>query len=190
MTPAMERYYELKEEYPDSILFFRMGDFYEMFGEDSRIASKVLELALTSRTKNKEGKPDVENNPMCGVPFHAADIYIGRLTDRGYKVAICEQMADPSEVKGILPRDVVRVITPGTVTDAAHLDEKNTNFLCAAYGDASGFGAAFADVTTGELFLVTLPSWQKLVDELARYNPAEIILSAAFKICRGSGASH
>ena len=178
MTPAMIRYYELKEEYPDSILFFRMGDFYEMFGEDSRIASKILDLALTSRTKNAEGKPDVENNPMCGVPFHAADTYIGRLTDRGYKVAICEQLADPSEVKGILPRDVVRVITPGTVTDAAHLDEKNNNFLCAAYADSSGFGAAFADVTTGELFLVTLPTRQKLVDELARYNPAEMIFSS------------
>ncbi len=179
MTPAMIRYYELKEEYPDAILFFRMGDFYEMFGEDSRIASRLLDLALTSRTKNEEGKPDVENNPMCGVPFHAADTYIGRLTDKGYKVAICEQMADPGEVKGILPRDVVRVVTPGTVTDAAHLDEKSNNFLCAAYSDSSGFGAAFADVTTGELFLVTLPTWQKLVDELARYNPAEMIFSSA-----------
>ena len=179
MTPAMIRYYELKKEYPDAILFFRMGDFYEMFGEDSRIASKVLDLALTSRTKNEEGKPDVDNNPMCGVPYHAADTYIGRLTDRGYKVAICEQMADPGEVKGVLPRDVVRVVTPGTVTDTAHLDEKNNNFLCAAYADSSGFGAAFADVTTGELFLVTLPSWQKLVDELARYNPAEMIFSAS-----------
>ncbi len=177
MTPAMERYYELKNEYPDSILFFRMGDFYEMFSEDARIAAKVLDLTLTSRQKNDEGRPDVENNPMCGVPFHAADVYIGRLTARGYKVAICEQMADPSEVKGILPRDVVRVITPGTITDAAQLDEKTNNFLCAAYAETTGYGAAFADVTTGELFLVTLPSWQKLIDELARYNPAEIILS-------------
>ncbi len=177
MTPAMERYFELKKEYPDSILFFRMGDFYEMFAEDARVASKVLDLALTSRTKNEEKKPDIENNPMCGVPFHAADVYIGRLTARGYKVAICEQLADPKEVKGVLPRDVVRVITPGTITDAAQLDDKTNNFLCAAYQDESGFGAAFADVTTGELFLVTLPSWQKLVDELARYLPAEIIFS-------------
>ncbi len=177
MTPAMERYFELKTEYPDSILFFRMGDFYEMFSEDARVAAKVLDLTLTSRQKNDEGRPDVENNPMCGVPFHAADVYIGRLTARGYKVAICEQMADPSEVKGILPRDVVRVVTPGTITDAAQLDEKTNNFLCGAYGDAAGFGVAFSDVTTGELFLCTLPSHKKLIDELARYNPAEIILS-------------
>ncbi|MBQ9915201.1 MAG: DNA mismatch repair protein MutS, partial [Clostridia bacterium] len=167
MTPAMERYFELKKEYPDSILFFRMGDFYEMFSEDARVASMVLDLTLTSRQKNEDKKPDIENNPMCGVPFHSADVYIGRLTARGYKVAICEQLADPSEVKGVLPRDVVRVVTPGTITDTAQLDEKKNNFLCAAYCDAAGFGAAFTDVTTGELFLVSLPTWQKLIDELA-----------------------
>ncbi len=177
MTPAMIRYYELKKEYPDSILFFRMGDFYEMFDEDARVASKLLDIAITSRQKNEDKKPDIENNPMCGVPFHAADTYIGRLTSRGYKVAICEQMAEPGEVKGVLPRDVVRVITPGTVTDTAQLDEKSNNFLCSAYSDNSGYGVAFVDVTTGELFLVTLPSWQKLVDEIARYMPAEILLS-------------
>lgn len=179
MTPAMERYFELKNEYPDSILFFRMGDFYEMFADDARLAASVLELALTSRQKNEQGKPDVENNPMCGVPFHAADIYIGRLTAKGYKVAICEQMAAPGEVKGVLPRDVIRVITPGTITDVAQLEEKRNNFLCAAYSDGKAFGSAFADISTGELFLVTHASWQKLLDELARYKPAEIICSEA-----------
>ena len=144
MTPAMERYFELKKEYPDSILFFRMGDFYEMFDEDARIASQVLELTLTSRQKGEDKQPDIKNNPMCGVPYHAADVYIGRLTAKGYKVAICEQMADPAEVKGVLPRDVVRVITPGTVTDASQLEEKSNNFLCAAYQDESGIGVAFA----------------------------------------------
>ncbi len=178
MTPAMVRYFELKKEYPDSILFFRMGDFYEMFSDDARIASEVLDLALTSRQKNEAGKPDVKNNPMCGVPFHAADTYIGRLTSRGYKVAICEQMALPGEVKGVLPRDVVRVITPGTITDTAQLEEKRNNFLCAAYGEGGHYGVAFTDISTGELFLVTLSSCQKLLDELARYNPAEIICSA------------
>ncbi len=177
MTPAMERYFELKQEYPDSILFFRMGDFYEMFSDDARVAAKQLDLALTSRQKNKDGKPDIEKNPMCGVPFHAADTYIGRLTTKGYKVAICEQMALPGEVKGVLPRDVIRVITPGTITDAKQLDDKENNFLGAIYQDSGSFGAAFADISTGELFLVSLPSYQKLIDELARYTPKEIILS-------------
>ncbi|MBE7022555.1 MAG: DNA mismatch repair protein MutS, partial [Ruminococcaceae bacterium] len=179
MTPAMERYYELKNEYPDCILFFRMGDFYEMFDEDARTVAPILELALTSRQKGKDGKPDTANNPMCGVPFHAADLYIGRLTSKGHKVAICEQMAEPGEVKGVLPRDVIRVITPGTVTDTAQLDEKSNNFLCTAYRYQNSIGAAFADVSTGELFLVTLSSRQKLMDELARYKPVELILSGA-----------
>jgi len=184
MTPAMVRYYELKNEYPDSILFFRMGDFYEMFDEDSRVASKVLDLALTSRQKDENGNVDVANNPMCGVPFHAADMYIGRLTAKGYKVAICEQMAEPGEVKGVLPRDVVRVITPGTVTDLAQLEDKSNNFLCAAYEDEGGIGAAFADISTGELFLATLASHQKLLDELARYKPAEILCSGYYLLTK------
>jgi len=144
MTPMMRQYLEVKQNYPDAILFFRMGDFYEMFLDDAIVASKELEIALTSRSKTEDG----EKNPMCGVPYHAADSYIDKLIAKGYKVAICEQLEDPATAKGIVKRDVIRVVTPGTAVGSKLLDEKTNNFLCAIYGQEQGFGVAFSDLST------------------------------------------
>ena len=173
MTPMMRQYLEIKENYPDAILFFRAGDFYEMFLDDAIIASRELELVLTSRSKGEEAK----KNPMCGVPYHAADTYIDRLVSKGYKVAICEQLEDASEAKGIVKRDVVRVVTPGTIVDSKILDEKKNNFLCTIYGEKNSFGAAFSDLSTGEVFVTKVSRKERLIDEIARYMPTEIIVN-------------
>src|SRR5688572_1107050 len=135
-----------KSAYPDAILFFRLGDFYEMFGDDAVLVARLLDLTLTSRNR---GKPD--EIPMAGVPHHAAHGYIGRLLELGHKIAICEQMADPSKVKGIVPREVVRVITPGLVTDREHLNALTNNFLAAVELGPEGIGLGLLDVSTGEL---------------------------------------
>ncbi len=173
MTPMMKQYIDIKENYPDAILFFRAGDFYEMFLDDAIVASRELELVLTSRSKGEEAK----KNPMCGVPYHAADIYIDRLVAKGYKVAICEQLEDPKTAKGIVKRDVVRVVTPGTIVDSKMLDEKKNNFLCTVYGEKSTYGAAFSDLSTGEVFVTSVGSDKRLIDEIARYMPTEIIVN-------------
>ena len=173
VTPMMRQYLEVKQNYPDAILFFRMGDFYEMFMDDAIVASKELEIALTSRSKTEDG----EKNPMCGVPYHAADAYIDKLIAKGYKVAICEQLEDPALAKGIVKRDVIRVVTPGTAVGSKLLDEKTNNFLCAIYGEEKIFGVAFSDLTTGEVFVTNVHERQRLIDEIARYSPTEIILS-------------
>jgi len=173
MTPMMRQYLEIKENYPDAILFFRAGDFYEMFLDDAITASRELELVLTSRSKGEEAK----KNPMCGVPYHAADTYIDRLVAKGYKVAICEQMEDPATAKGIVKRDVVRVVTPGTIVDSKILDEKKNNYLCTIYAEKSSFGVAFSDLSTGEVYVTKVGSAQKLIDEIARYMPTEIIVN-------------
>ena len=174
MTPMMRQYLDVKKNYPDSILFFRMGDFYEMFLDDAILASRELEIALTSRSKGEDG----EKNPMCGVPYHAADAYIDKLIAKGYKVAICEQLEDPATAKGIVKRDVIRVVTPGTVINSKMLDEKKNNFLCAVYGHKTTFGAAFSDLTTGEVFVTSVSGRQRLIDEIARYSPTEIVVSS------------
>ncbi len=174
MTPMMRQYLDVKKNYPDSILFFRMGDFYEMFLDDAILASRELEIALTSRSKGEDG----EKNPMCGVPYHAADAYIDKLIAKGYKVAICEQLEDPATSKGIVKRDVIRVVTPGTVINSKMLDEKKNNFLCAVYGHKTTFGAAFSDLTTGEVFVTSVSGRQRLIDEIARYSPTEIVVSS------------
>ncbi len=174
MTPMMRQYLEIKENYPDAILFFRAGDFYEMFLDDAIIASRELELVLTSRSKGEEAK----KNPMCGVPYHAADTYIDRLVSKGYKVAICEQLEDASEAKGIVKRDVVRVVTPGTIVDSKILDEKKNNFLCTIYGERNSFGVTFSDLSTGEVFVTKVSRKERLIDEIARYMPTEIIVNA------------
>ena len=173
MTPMMKQYIEIKENYPDAILFFRAGDFYEMFLDDAIVASRELELVLTSRSKGEEAK----KNPMCGVPYHAADTYIDRLVAKGYKVAICEQLEDPKEAKGIVKRDVVRVVTPGTIVDSKMLDEKKNNFLCTVYGEKNTYGVAFSDLSTGEVFVTSVGADKRLIDEIARYMPTEIIVN-------------
>ncbi len=175
-TPMMEQYEQIKAQYEDCILFYRLGDFYEMFNEDALIASKELELTLTGR--NSGGG---ERAPMCGVPFHSADSYIARLVGKGYKVAICEQTEDPATTKGLVRRDVIRIITPGTVTDSAVLDEKKNNFLCCVYYSEGDIALVFADITTGELFATKIKEAQEnaLLSELASFAPTEIVFSPA-----------
>ena len=147
-TPMMQQYLRMKEQHPDCILMFRLGDFYEMFNEDARLASRELDLTLTSRDR---GKPEDERTPMCGVPYHSADAYIARLIAKGYKVAICEQMEDPATAKGLVDRDIIRIITPGTVIAASMLEEGRNNFICAVYQDEAGVSLCLCDISTGEM---------------------------------------
>nr|WP_325185382.1 DNA mismatch repair protein MutS [uncultured Oscillibacter sp.] len=180
LTPMMKQYLEIKRENPDSILFFRLGDFYEMFEDDARLASKELDLTLTSRDHGKHAKPEEERVPMCGVPYHASEAYIARLIAKGYKVAICEQMEDPAAAKGLVKRDIIRVVTPGTVTNAACLDDKSSNFLCGIYLDSRSAAAAFCDITTGKAHLTSFTGAGRLehvINELGRFSPAEAILN-------------
>jgi DNA mismatch repair protein MutS len=170
-TPTMRQYFAAKAAHPDAILFFRLGDFYEMFYEDAVTAAKVLELTLTSRNKNA---PD--EVPMAGVPYHAAHGYIARLLARGYKVALCEQMGDPTKTKGVVPREVVRVMTPGLITDTDQLDARQNSFLAAIEPDADSFAVALLDLSTGELRAGSLPSGADLMGELARAAPRELLL--------------
>ena len=180
LTPMMKQYLEIKKDHPDSILFFRLGDFYEMFADDAKLASKELDLTLTSRDRGKHAKPVEEQLPMCGIPYHASEAYIARLIAKGYKVAICEQMEDPAAAKGLVKRDIIRVVTPGTVTDAACLDDKSSNFLCAVYADSRSAGAAFCDITTGRAHLTAFSGKDRMehvVNELGRFSPAEAVLN-------------
>lgn len=174
LTPMMKQYWEIKSRYPDrdTILFFRLGDFYEMFFEDAEVASKILDIALTSRNKNSENSV-----PLCGVPFHSADSYISKLLAGGKKVAICEQIEDPSLAKGIVKRDVIRVITPGVITEPDNLSAQKNNFLVAVDLVADKWGFAVIDVSTGHFKAVEFLSIQELNDELSRLEPAEILLS-------------
>ena len=180
LTPMMRQYLEIKKENPDSILFFRLGDFYEMFADDAKLASKELDLTLTSRDRGKHLKPEAEQVPMCGIPYHASEAYIARLIAKGYKVAICEQMEDPAQAKGLVKRDIIRVVTPGTVTDAGCLDEKSSNFLCAVCVDSRSAGAAFCDITTGRAHLTSFTGKDRVehvINELGRFSPAEAVLN-------------
>lgn len=170
-TPVMRQHAEAKRDFPDALIFFRLGDFYELFGDDAVIAAPLLDLVLTSRNK---GAPD--EIPMAGVPHHAAHGYIGRLLDAGYKVALCEQMADPTKCKGIVPRQVVRVITPGLITDHEQLDSKTNNWLAAIDTDPSEVGLALLDLSTGELSCIALNNTALLLAELARLAPRECLL--------------
>ncbi len=172
-TPMMRQYFKIKENYKDALLFYRLGDFYEMFFDDAKTASRELELVLTGRDCGQE-----ERAPMCGIPFHAADTYIARLVAKGYKVAVCEQTEDPALAKGIVTRDVIRVITPGTVTESIMLDEEKNNYLSCVYLGINSAGLSFCDVSTGELYVseeVGGSLSDKIINGLARFSPAELI---------------
>ncbi|MBQ1942119.1 MAG: DNA mismatch repair protein MutS, partial [Clostridia bacterium] len=171
----MKHYLSIKEEYPDCIIFYRLGDFYEMFFEDAKTASAILELTLTGRDCGLE-----ERAPMCGVPHHAADTYIAKLVAAGQKVAICEQLEDAATAKGMVERGVIRVVTAGTVTDVSQLDEKTSNYVAVVYGDEKGVSLSWADITTGEFAVTEFAgedSLSFLIETLTRVQPAEIIAS-------------
>lgn len=178
LSPMMQQYFEMKKKYPDTILFFRLGDFYEMFYDDAKLVSRELELTLTGRDC---GQP--ERAPMCGVPFHSYETYVAKLIAKGYKVAICEQMEDPALAKGLVKRDIIRVITPGTVLENSMLDETRNNFICSLNVQEKSAGVCFADISTGELHATsfsaksTLALTEKLENELSRFSPKEILIS-------------
>ena len=179
LTPMMRQYLEIKKQNPGSILFFRLGDFYEMFGDDARTASKELDLALTSRDKAKDKAPE-EKTPMCGIPYHASDSYIARLIAKGYKVAICEQTEDPAAAKGLVKRDIIRVVTPGTVIDSACLDEGRSNFCAGIYLDEQYAALCACDISTGKTHATAFAGGARinhLMNELGRFSPAEAVLN-------------
>ncbi|MCR5468270.1 MAG: DNA mismatch repair protein MutS [Lachnospiraceae bacterium] len=173
----MQHYLKTKEEYKDCILFYRLGDFYEMFFEDAKTVSRELELTLTGKNCGVE-----ERAPMCGVPFHSAEIYISRLVEKGYKVAICEQVEDPKLAKGIVKREVIRIVTSGTNLNMEMLDEKKNNYLMCIYNAGTDFGMAVADITTGAFDTTEVDSFRKLMDEINRYMPSEIICNKDFSV--------
>ncbi|MBR2867980.1 MAG: DNA mismatch repair protein MutS [Clostridia bacterium] len=175
LTPMMKQYFEIKKNYPDTILMFRLGDFYEMFFDDAKLVSAELELVLTGRDCGQE-----ERAPMCGVPFHSADSYIARLVAKGYKVAICEQLEDPATAKGLVKRDVTRVLTPGTVIESTMLDESKNNFLAGIFASKESIGLCFADISTGSIHLTAFESknaQRRIINELGRFMPSELIIS-------------
>lgn len=178
VTPMLEQYLEIKEKYKDCILFYRVGDFYEMFFDDALTASKVLEITLTGKSF---GQP--ERAPMCGVPFHSCDPYINRLVENGYRVAICEQVEDPATAKGIVKRDVIRVVTPGTNLSEQNMDETKNNYLMSVFCQLDTYGMAVCDLSTGEFRTTQMTSQEDVVDEIHRFQPAEIICNDAFHIC-------
>lgn len=176
LSPMMVQYFQIKAQYDDAILFFRLGDFYEMFFDDAKIASRELDLVLTGRDCGQE-----ERAPMCGVPFHSADSYIAKLVSRGYKVAICEQLEDPAKVKGLVKRDVIRIITPGTVIESSMLDDSANNYLGCVFCGDNDIGICFADVSTGEFHITVVDgddSDSKMINQLSTYSPCEIIVNS------------
>lgn len=177
ISPMMQEYMKTKEEYKDCILFYRLGDFYEMFFEDALTVTKELEITLTGKDCGME-----ERAPMCGVPFHAAETYINRLIERGHKVAICEQVEDPKKAKGLVKREVVRIVTPGTTIDSMSLDESRNNYLMSIVSVADHFGCAIADITTGDCFVTEVDKPRKLLDEINKFTPAEIICNDSFLV--------
>ncbi len=177
LTPMMQHYIQTKDANPDCILFYRLGDFYEMFFEDAEVVSKELELTLTGKSCGLE-----ERAPMCGVPYHAAETYLTRLVQRGYKVAVCEQVEDPKEAKGMVKRAVTRIVTPGTNMDAMSLDETKNNYIMGIFFDGDKYGLAIADVTTADFFVTEVDSNRSCMDEINKYVPSEIVCNENFTI--------
>ena len=177
LTPMMQHYVQTKDANPDCILFYRLGDFYEMFFEDAEVVSKELELTLTGKSCGLD-----ERAPMCGVPYHAAETYLTRLVQRGYKVAVCEQVEDPKEAKGMVKRAVTRIVTPGTNMDAMSLDETKNNYIMGIFFDGDKYGLAIADVTTADFFVTEVDSNRSCMDEINKYVPSEIVCNENFTI--------
>ncbi len=173
ISPMMQHYLKTKQEYPDTILFYRLGDFYEMFFDDAKTVSRELELTLTGKDCGLE-----ERAPMCGIPHHASDIYIKKLVDKGFKVAICEQVEDPKKAKGIVKREVIRIVTPGTIMDQEELDETKNNYICSIVSKDSSFGFAIADITTGRCMISDIEKRARLLDEIYKFTPSEIICAS------------
>ena len=171
LTPMMKQYFEIKNKNKDYILFYRLGDFYEMFFEDAKLVSRELELTLTGRDCGQE-----ERAPMCGVPYHSAEGYIAKLVQKGYKIAICEQVEDPKLAKGLVKREIVRRVTPGTVVEASMLDESRNNFLSCVFAVQGSIGVCFADITTGEVYATGSDNWQDIASELGRFVPREVLV--------------
>ena len=177
LSPMMQQYFDIKKQHPDKILFFRLGDFYEMFYDDAILASKELELTLTGRDCGQE-----ERAPMCGVPFHSYENYVARLIAKGYKVAICEQMEDPALAKGLVKRDIIRVVTPGTVIESSMLQDDKNNYIASIYITEKKAGVCFADVSTGTAHATVLTDEKlgpEIISELCRYSPSEVLFNAA-----------
>ena len=178
MTPMMRQYRQIKEQNPDCILFFRLGDFYEMFDEDARTASRELDLTLTTRDRSKD-KDDETRVPMCGVPYHSSEAYIARLIARGYKVAICDQMEDPALAKGLVKREVTRLVTPGAVTESSMLEESKNNYYACVFAENGSFGVSFCDISTGALCATCFDgatAEEAVCSELGAFSPAEVLL--------------
>lgn len=174
LTPMMKQYFEIKNQNKDYILFYRLGDFYEMFFDDAKLASRELELTLTGRDCGQE-----ERAPMCGVPYHSAESYIAKLVGKGYKIAICEQVEDPKLAKGLVKREIVRRVTPGTVTEASMLDEQRNNFLGCVFADQSGIGICFADISTGDVYATGSSDWTDILSECGSFVPREVLVGGA-----------
>src|SRR5690625_573249 len=174
-TPMIKQYLKIKKECPEALLFFRLGDFYELFFEDALIAAKELEITLTGRGQSGEQ----DRIPMCGVPHHSAEQYVTKLVDKGYKVAICEQMEDPKQAKGVVKREIVRIVTPGTVMEEKGLASEHNNYMAAVTESDRTYGLIVCDLSTGELYATDVTqSFDRLLDELLVYSPAEIITTA------------
>ena len=177
-TPMMEKYLETKKEYQDCILFYRLGDFYEMFFDDAITASKVLELTLTGKDC---GRP--ERAPMCGIPYHAVDGYLNKLVHAGYKVAICEQMEDPKLAKGLVKREVIRIVTPGTNMDVQTMEEGENSYLMGLIYDHGVFGISTVDLTTGDYYVTQAAEQARVLDEINKFQPKEIIVNPEIFSC-------